>query len=151
MPVLNQPQLRQPTMDLIGKINGVSAKGGTLPIADLIAIFPNAGLPPDVQAKLEARAINLNLATNGDGEFSSQGAKFDFKMQDYTIKVPENIGGTYTSTAANATLSFSNTDSFKRISGGMWFIFKDLERVVLTQSSILIDLEGDSYDTLINF
>lgn len=151
MPSMIVPQLKEPTQQLIAQIYEVhQAHAGDITLDQFLGLLPDS-IDPEGIERLKSRKLSFESVDEYSGRFSSIGKKLEISASGTTIKIPQQIGGTYISHKSDALLSFDDQDGSSRIKACKFIFCISLLRLIATQSSVTIDLDGDDHDYLITF
>ena len=145
----NRPELATPTKTLISETWGIhSAGGGNLSLNTFFGVMGD--LSPDNKQELQQRqAIVLSKSQDNGGTFVNIGpADIKVSWSDITLKISQEVGGTYVSLPTECRYIF---DGNKSIRGCKWIFCIRIERLVGTANTLSIDTEGDSNDFCFTF
>ena len=134
---LDKRKLRDATLELIRRVNEIHRSGsGSLPLADLIALFGLPSLPDQLGQREEVSFTRLDDRT---GTFTNQGAELSFNAAGLSIQVPRILQGEYESSAQRLALRF---DPEATISGRKLIFRVTLRGVIADEGGIDVDVHG---------
>ena len=145
----NRPDLAAPTKTLISETLRIhQAGGGNLSLNTFFSVMGD--LSSDIKQELEQRgAIVLSKSQDSGGTFVNSGpAAINLTLPEITLKIPQEVGGTYVSLPTECRYIF---DGNRSIRGCKWIFCIRIERLVGTANSLSIDTEGDSNDFCFTF
>jgi hypothetical protein len=145
---LERPELKEPVLGLIKKVNGSHAAGEfSIELAELVAAF---GLTLDAAEveKLRARgAVSFTPNDEGAGDFINEGAEQQLATgEGVTIVVPATLAGTYTTTGSSLTLKFNSGSALRGCKRVFVLICQDIVQIKADEHQLYIDLPGEMYD-----
>src|SRR5437870_4286545 len=110
-----RPELHQPVLDLIKKVNDVhTAGGGEIALSDVINLFGVSVTPEQQKIVTQRGALTLTPNSSSGGAFSNSGSQATIKQGNAEITIPATISGSYTSNVSGFLMNF---DKDHRIHG----------------------------------
>ena len=145
---IQRPELREPVLGLIKRVNGAHAAGEfTMVLADLFTAFGLTLEATEVEKLRERGLVTFTPGGESLGEFVNQGAEQQLATDEgLTIVVPETLAGAYVTTPSSLTLKFAAGAALRGCKRVFVLICQDIIKIDADEHKLYIDLPGEKYD-----
>jgi len=142
-----RPDLRDPIRKLIAELVPAIRTGGSIPLTALVEAVVADRLDPAVRKKLESRKDVGFRLDEGQTLFGNEGPEAKIELKRFNIKIPRRLAGRARLVDDGAILRFEGAET---LSATKLFFSVKLETIELTSKRVFIDMEGDSFDQVLD-
>jgi len=141
-----RPDLRAPVVKLLESLVPAVRDGGEVALASLVEAVAGDKLKPEVRSKLEARGTAV-FEKKGDAmRFVNEGPPLKIPLKRFNLEIPPRISGEASLLDGGAKLAFAGAETLR---AQKFFFSVRLESVEATDRRVFVDIEGDSFDQIL--